>query len=173
MVLVLLLASMGAASSVSGEQPSTDQVKAAFLYNFAKFVEWPPGTFDQNRAVIYLGILAKEPLAGAIESLQGKEVHGRKLMVRRCHGLDDVKKCHIFFASASEKRDLAGIMGSLRGQPLLTVFDELDDFAKIGGIINLTIAEDKIRFSISLNNAEKSGLKISSQLLKLAIRVSN
>ena len=170
---VWLFASLGAVRPASAQEVGPSQVKAAFLYNFAKFVEWPPGTFANGQAAITLCILQREPLAQALESLQGKEVHGRKLVVRRSRDIEELKKCQIFFASASEKPALAKIMGALREAPVLTVTDEVDDFARLGGIINLTRVEDKIRFAISVDNAEKRSLKISSQLLKLAIPASN
>jgi len=155
---------------VAAQEATASQVKAAFLYNFAKFVEWPPGAFAAAPAVITLGILEREPLAAAVEALQGKEVQGRKLVVKRCRNPEELKKCQIFFASAAEKPGLVEIMGTLKGLPILTVTDEVNDFARLGGIINLTRLDDKIRFHIDVNNAERCGLKISSQLLKLAIR---
>ena len=160
---------MGQTPSARAQQAS--QVKAAFLFNFAKFVEWPPGTFANDQAAIILGFSDRDPLAGALEALQGKVVQGRRLEVRRCRRPEDLRRCQIFFASASERAGLPQILSSLRNFPVLTVTDEVDNFAKLGGIINLILAEDKIRFEISLNNARQSGLKISSQLLKLAITV--
>jgi len=165
-----LFTSLGTATPVSGQTANASQVKAAFLYNFAKFVEWPPGAFAANPDVITLGILEREPMAAAVEALQGKEVQGRKLVVKRCRSHEELKKCQVFFASAGEKPALVESMAALKGLPVLTVTDGVDDFARLGGIINLTRLEDKIRFHIDVNNAERCGLKISSQLLKLAIR---
>ena len=165
-----LCLSLGAAAPVFAQGASESQVKAAFLYNFTKFVEWPSGAFTANPDTITLGILEREPLAPALEALQGKEVQGRKLVVKRCRHHEELQKCQIFFASAAEKPRLREIMGALQGLPVLTVTDEVDDFARLGGMINLTRLDDKIRFHIDVNNAAKSGLKISSQLLKLAIR---
>jgi hypothetical protein len=159
-----LCASLGAVPPVSAQEVSASKVKAAFLYNFAKFVEWPPGTFAHDQAVITFCILDGGPLAEAVEALHGKEVQGRKIVVTRSLNVEEIKKCQIFFASASNKPGLTKIIGALRGFPVLTVTDEVDDFAGLGGIINLVRVEDKVRFEISVNNAEKSGLKISSQL---------
>ncbi len=171
-ILVVILSLSGLmAATLTAQAQQASQVKAAFLFNFAKFVEWPPGTFANDQAAIILGVSDRDPLAGALEALQGKVVQGRRLEVRRCRGPEDLRKCQIFFASASERSGLPQIMSSLRNSPVLTVTDEVDNFAKLGGIINLIVAEDKIRFEISLNNARRSGLKISSQLLKLAITV--
>jgi hypothetical protein len=149
------------------------QVKAAFLYNFAKFVEWPPGAFADDRAVITLCLFDRDPLAGALATLQGKVVQGRTLQVRRCRNVGELKGCQIFFASASEQSGLAQAFGVLKGLPVLTVTDTVDNFAKLGGIINLIPVEDKIRFEISVDNARQARLKISSQLLKLANPVNN
>lgn len=156
---------------MTAQAQQANQVKAAFLFNFAKFVEWPPGTFVNDQAAIILGFSDENPLAGALEALQGKMVQGRRLEIRRCRGSEDWRRCQIFFPSSSERSALPQILSSLRNSPVLTVTDEVDNFAKLGGIINLMVAGDKIRFEISLNNARRAGLKISSQLLKLAITV--
>jgi hypothetical protein len=173
LTLGFLCVCLAITSRAPGQEASPSQVKAAFLYNFAKFVEWPPGTFADNRASINLCILKGEPLAQEVVALQGKEVQGRKIIVKQGLGIEEMKKCQIFFGSASENPRLNKIMEVLRCCPVLTITDEVDDFARHGGIINLVRLEDKIGFAISLKNAEKRNLKISSQLLKLAVRVKN
>ena len=171
-ILVVILNLIGLmAETVTAQAQQASQVKAAFLFNFAKFVEWPPGTFTSDQAAIILGFLDRDPMAEALELLQGKIVQGRRLEVRRCRGPEDLRGCQIFFASASERSGLSRILSSLRNFPVLTVTDDVDNSAQLGAIINLTVAEGKIRFTISLINARRSGLKISSQLLKLAITV--
>jgi hypothetical protein len=169
--IFLLIALVGQAPAARAQQ--ADQVKAAFLFNFAKFVEWPSGTFANDRAAIILGVPDRDPLAAALETLQGKMVQGRRLEIRRCREPEDFSRCQIFFASASEKARLPQILGSLRKSPVLTVTDNVNNFAKLGGIINLIIVDDKIHFEICEDNARQSGLKISSQLLKLAKLVNN
>jgi hypothetical protein len=170
LVVWWLFVSLGATTPVAAQEASASQVKAAFLYNFAKFVEWPPAAFAAAPGNITLGILEREPMAAALEALQGKEVQGRKLVVKRCRNLEELKNSQIFFASAAGKPGLREIMAALRGLPVLTVTDEVDDFARLGVIINLTRLDDKIRFGIDMPNAKRCGLKISSQLLKLALR---
>jgi hypothetical protein len=167
--IFLLFAFVGQTPAARAQQEG--QVKAAFLFNFAKFVEWPPGTFAIDQAAIILGFPEREPMAGALDALQGKMVQGRRLEVRHCRGPQDYRGCQIIFMSALGKAELSQILGSLRNTPVLTVTDEVDNFAKMGGIINFIVAGEKIRFEISNNNARRSGLKISSQLLKLAINV--
>ena len=168
-VLLSLFSLMAETTAAQTQQAS--QVKAAFLFNFAKFVEWPPGTFTSDQAAIILGFSDRDPMAEGLEALQGKIVQGRRLEVRRYRGPEDLRRCQIFFASASERSGLPQVLSSLRNSPVLTVTDEADNFDKLGAIINLIVVEDKIRFKISLSNARRSGLKISSQLLKLAITV--
>lgn len=171
-IAVLLSAFLGVRPSASEQEASASRVKAAFLYNFAKFVEWPPGTFAPDRKEINFCIMEQEPMAEAVEALQGKVVQGRRIVVKRCRRVEEVINCQVFFASVADK-SLAKIIGALKNYPVLTVTDENDDFTKIGGIINLTIVENKVRFCIAANNAERCGLKISSQLLKLALQVKN
>ena len=170
LVIILSLSAL-IAETITAQAQQASQVKSAFLFNFAKFVEWPPGTFANDQAAIILGFSDRDPMAEALEALQGKAVQGRRLEIRRYRGPEELRRCQIFFASASEKSRLPQILGTLRNSPVLTVTDEVDNFAKLGGIINLIVAGDKIRFEISLNNARRAGLKISSQLLKLAITV--
>jgi hypothetical protein len=170
-LVVIFSLSVLMAETITAQAQQASQVKAAFLFNFAKFVEWPPGTFANDQAAIILGFSDRDPLAEALETLQGKVVQGRRLETKRCRSPEDFRRCQILFASASERSGLPQILSSLRTSPVLTVTDEVDNFAKLGGIINLIRVEDKIRFEISLNNARRSGLKISSQLMKLAITV--
>jgi len=171
-IVLLWLATLAGEVRLARAQEA-QQVKAAILYNFAKFVEWPPGTFADDRAAITLCLFDRDPLAGAMAALQGKVIQGRTLLVRRCHSIAELKGCQIFFASASEKAELAQAAAVLRDMPVLTVTDSVDNFANLGGIINLIPVEDKIRFEISVRNARQSRLKISSQLLKLANSVSD
>jgi hypothetical protein len=161
------------AKAAPAQVQQASQVKAAFLYNFAKFIEWPPGTFADDRAALTLGFFDGDPMAEALESLQGKVVHGRELKVTRRRNIEGVKECQIFFISAARQARVPQILGALKNSPVLTVTDGVDNFAKLGGIINLISIDDKIHFEICLDNAKQSGLNISSQLLKLAKLVNN
>jgi hypothetical protein len=170
-LIILGLGALMSQAALAQNQPA-DQVKAAFLFNFVKFIEWPPGTFADDRAAIILGFLHGDPLAGALEALRGKVVQNRPLEIKPCRALDEVKQCQIFFASASTGA-LPQVLRALKNSPVLTVTDGVDNFAKLGGIINLIIVEDKVRFEICVDNARQSRLTISSQLLKLAKLVNN
>lgn len=143
------------------------RVKAAFLYNFAKFVEWPATAFESSAAPVSICILGNDPFGDAIEVIRTKTVGGRKLDVRRLSGLNGLPHCHILFISASEGDRLAEILKLIRKRDILTVAD-MKGFARAGGIINLVRKNETIQFEINLDAVERTDLKISSQLLKLA-----
>jgi len=161
------------------------RVKAAFLYNFVKFVDWPAEeTADVSQPII-IGILGADPFGDAFEPAKNAHVKGRKISVERFKSfeemrkdasqaesllhnqIDAIRKCHLLFICSSEKWHLEEIIESLKGAPVLTI-SELDDFAKSGGIIELMMEDGKVRFGVNLRVAEKADLKIRSQLLRLA-----
>ena len=147
--------------------PSEYQIKAAFLYNFAKFVDWPAKALPGASTSITLCILGEDPFGTDLEQiLDGKTVNGKSIVIKRFRGIRGLEGCHILFISSSERHHLPEILGALRGASMLTV-GETERFAKLGGIINFTIEENKVRFEINVDAAERAGLKISSRLLKL------
>ena len=147
--------------------PHEYTVKAAFLYNFAKFVEWPDDAFLNDRCSIVLGIFGEDPFGRALDSIKRKTVGARKLVIERSQTLEDLKKCHLIFISRSEKNDLDKIIAQLKDLNVLTVSD-IEGFALKGGVIGLFTAGNKIRFEINVDSAKRNGLQISSKLLKLA-----
>ncbi len=161
---VLLAACLSAQAQAPA--PTEYQVKAAFLYNFGKFVEWPPGTLaDSSFAICVLG---DDPFGPALDQvIEGKSVHGKKLVAHRLGRIEEAGKCHVLFVSSSENGRLSQVLTSLRGRRVLTVGDT-EGFAHRGGIINFRLVENKVRFEINLDAAERAGLTVSSQLLKLA-----
>jgi len=144
------------------------EVKAAFLYNFAKFVEWPEGAFPGTKDPLMLCVVGDEDFAKSVaETVKGRTVHGRSLLV---HYVDDpsvLDGCHLLFVGQVENDDLARILHSIDGSSVLTV-SEASGFVDDGGIIRLFVAEGKVRFEINAGAAEQARLKVSSQLLKLA-----
>lgn len=153
-------------------QPSEYELKAAFLYNFAKFVEWPPGTFPQSSSPFVIGILGENPFADDLKkTVAGKKILEHPISVVAFSTLAEATNCHILFISNSEKSRLGAIFKSLRGAPVLTV-GENDQFTEAGGMINFVREANKIRFQINDESAKGARLKISSKLLSLAIRSS-
>jgi hypothetical protein len=142
-------------------------VKAAFLYNFAKFVDWPGGSLPENSSVLNLCVMENSPLGMAVESVQGNTVKGRKIVVNYINKPRDTSSCQIIFVGSSDKKHMRTLLNSVSGKNVLTV-GELEGFAKRGGIINFIIVDNKVSFEINVDAAKRAGLTISSQLLKLA-----
>jgi hypothetical protein len=163
---VLLLA--GAPSQAADRAPTEDEVKAAFLYSFAKFIEWPPDAFPGSGAPFVITTLGDDAFAEILDAaLRGKTIRDRRLSVRRVARAEDVDASHILFIGDSEAEQLARILKQLDGAAILTVGD-MDHFAERGGVVNFRTENNRVRFEINLAAAEKARLKISSQLLKLA-----
>ncbi|MBI1747845.1 MAG: YfiR family protein [Acidobacteria bacterium] len=172
LLLLMSLVGDGAARAAEalGSSPvaSEYQVKAAFLYNFAKFIEWPDEAFTGAGAPIVFGIIGEDPFGRLLDqAVKGKSIRGREFVVKRLRGSQDAGICHILFISASEKKHVSQILERLKGAPVVTV-SELDHFAQAGGIINFFVEENKVRFEINIDAAERAKLKISSKLLALS-----
>jgi hypothetical protein len=146
--------------------PTEYEVKAAYLCNFAEFVEWPGS--DGKESAVTIGILGDDPFGTALEEIaKNRAVQTKTLAVKRLSRIDDALSCQIVYVSTSEGRNLAQILRSLATASVLTVSD-IERFAEHGGIIGFTIEERRVRFEINLQAAERAGLRISSRLLKLA-----
>ena len=147
--------------------PSENEVKAAYLYNFAKFVYWPETAFKDEHSPIVIGILGNDPFGAVLEeTLAGKKVGGRKFEVKRFKWVQDLERCNILYISSSEKQDLEKILEKIKGWGVLTVSDT-EGFAERGVILNLVKKLDKIRFKVNMDAAKDSRIKISSTLLQL------
>lgn len=168
MIATVLVITNGLPKS-HAESPSAQeyQIKAAFLYNFAKFIEWPQAAFAPNDAGLNLCLLGEDPFGAALKSIRGKTVRGKELVIKQFAAAENLEKCHILFISVSEKKRLPQIFNALKNSPVLTVGD-MAQFAQAGGIINFIIVENKVRFEINVGAAQQANLKISSDLLRLA-----
>jgi hypothetical protein len=146
------------------------EVKAAFLYNFAKFVEWPPEAFPAPSAPLTFCVYGEGPAGAGLEAslealIRGETLNGRLLVVRHLRSLQQARECQVLFLG--ENGRAAEALAALGGASVLTV-GEGEDFLEDGGTIRLFLQQNKIRFDINLEAAEKSSLKISSKLLRLA-----
>jgi hypothetical protein len=151
-------------------RPTEYQLKAAFLFNFAKFVEWPPEAFTGSNSPMVICVLGPSPFGSDLaQTIQGKSVNGRPLNVQEVRSASEARKCHILFISAPEQKKLPEIFESLRGSSVLTV-SETERFTEAGGMINFVSQDNKIRFQINDKAARSAGLKISSKLLSLALK---
>ena len=150
------------------ELPGEYEVKAAFLYNFAKFVEWPAETYSSPTAPIRLCVLGEDPFGRILDHVvQGKSINGRTLTILRSRQVRELRACHILFIGASEQNRLPGIFAALQGSSALSVGDT-EQFAQSGGAIQFTLQDNRVRFTINLAASERARLKISSKLLSLA-----
>lgn len=145
----------------------TYQVKAAFIYNFTKFVEWPAHVFANTPAHVLLCIPDETVIRQAFASLEGKNVQGRRLLLKPLLTFDDIKACHILFMRVTPHDDSSEKLRVLQYVPVLTI-GEGENMLPYGGIIHFLIVEDKIRFVINAEAARQAGLSISSKLLQLA-----
>jgi hypothetical protein len=158
-----LLAVLCTASAATADPPSEAAVKAAFVYNFAKFVEWPAHSSAQNAMTLCVAGTRPE-LAASLAELAGKTVQGHPLAVKSNVGAADLDACHVLFLG-NDARPLAG---QARGRAGLLTVSDVPGFAQSGGMIGLFNEGDRIRFEINPRSAEAAGLKVSSQLMKLA-----
>ena len=144
------------------------QVKAAFLYNFTKFTNWPPSAFQSATAPLVIGILGQDPFGQTMDNVvRGETVGERSLVVKRLRADDDLRSCHVLFISRSEKERLPAVLSRLKGSPVLSV-SELNGSAEQGGMVNFLLANKTVKMEINQAAAEQAGLQISAKLLKLA-----
>ena len=150
-----------------GATVSENELKAAFLYNFTKFVEWPATSFPSTNAPIQFAVFGDEEFSAKLKSLLvGKTAHGRAFEVKTLTNPQEAKNFHIVFVGSSEKR-LAMILDATKKLPILTI-GESDEFLDLGGIINLVFEEAQLGFEVNAEAAERNKLVISSKLLRLA-----
>jgi len=153
------------------------QHKALYLFNFAKYTEWPKQAFADDNAPFLLGILGTDPFHADIDIIKGKTIKGRKLVIRYFHFVQEVTNCHLLFICASETNNLAQILQAVEHLSILTI-SEADGFIEHSGMINL-VAEQKtagsqvVAFEINQAAAEKANLRLDTQLLKLARRTKS
>ncbi len=167
-LLVATLAAVATPRALAQSAVPEDEAKAAFIYNFAKFVEWPDEAFASGDAFI-VGVVGDDPFAGVLDRvLRGKVVRDRPLAVRRIARAADVAGCHVIFVG--EGRQLPDLLQALAARPVLTV-GAREEFATQGGMIGFLVEDQRLRFEVNLDAAERANLRISSQLLKLATRV--
>lgn len=151
-------------------RPTESQVKAAYVFNFGKFVNWQ-GAQVETQDSFKICILGKDPLGAVLEStVAGEQIGGKKITVERISKLPDDPVCSVMFISAAEASHVEAILAAARPLNVLTVSD-MPHFAERGGMIGLVMQQDKIRFEVNRFAAEQSHLALSSELLKVATRV--
>lgn len=176
-VVMLALTGSAAAGQSASEATGADDggaapkreylIKAAILYNFAKFTRWPAAAFASADAPLELCVIGVDPFGEALATIDGKRVGERKLRTRLIADAAQVARCHLLFVSASETERLGDVLAAADGAAVLTVAD-LPEFARAGGIIALKVVEDRTRFDVNRSAADRAGLTLSAKLLRLA-----
>lgn len=167
LLVLALLVDPSPAGAVASAGPSEQEVKAAFVYQFTRFVEWPPSKGPSPSEFVVAVMDAEQFGAVAERALQGKSARDLPVTVRRISTLGEAPTARILFVGSGDAPRLAQILESVEGSGILTVGDSLD-FAERGGMIGFRIVDNRVRFDINVEEASRSGLKISSEVLKLA-----
>jgi hypothetical protein len=168
--LTWLLLFAAAGQTHAQAPPSEAQLKAAFIFNFAKFTEWPSNSFAEPASPIVIGVLGRSAISAALtDTVRGKTINSRPLVVQEFSSAAEATNCHVLFIASSHQDPLPKTLAALGSSSVLTI-GETDAFADAGGTIGFFTAENKIRFQINNQAARKAGLTISAKLLSLASR---
>lgn len=166
--LILLLLSQQLQPAVApADSYASQDVKVAFIYNFAKFVNWPE---TDDTAPLVIGILGQDPFGPALLKIKNKTVHGKALEIRAVRTLEEARDCQLLFICQSESNRLRRWLGNLKDQPILTVSD-INGFAGQGGMLELGEIGQRIQFFVNLDRITAAQLHVDAQLLKLAAKV--
>jgi hypothetical protein len=186
-LIAISLSAKGQSAKPTDVQTSQDleyKVKAAFLYNFIKFVNWPDETDSDSKKIMTFGIIGKNTFGNAFEPVNDKKTKEQEVVVKYFNSFselqknndnlskaaEELSKCQLLFICSSETDNLANILNIVKNKNILTV-GETKDFLKAGGIINFLLEDNKVRFEINLLAAKEAKLTIRSQLLRLAQKV--
>jgi YfiR/HmsC-like len=157
--------------SGTGEASLEYQVKAAYLLNFTRYVEWPSAALDAPDVPMRICVLGRDPFGPVLDAtVQGKVSQGRSLTVTRIQSPREASACHVVFVSRETWREQRVLLQSLRTEGLLTV-GETEEFAQEGGVISFVILEEAVRFVVNAEARDRAGLRISSRMLSLAAAV--
>jgi hypothetical protein len=160
------------AASCRAQSATEYQVKAAYLFNFLKFVEWPDASPGDAQSKWVIGIVGSTPVGDELSKLvESKSVLGRELQVKTFQAADNLRACNILFISDTEKKRLPAILAALRGSSVMTVAD-MDHFIDAGGMVQFVVEDARVRISIDVGATGRARLKISSKLLALARTVT-
>lgn len=148
------------------------EVKAAFIYNFARYVEWPSSAFAGPSDPIRLCIFGDDPFGEIVDrTLRGKTVAQHPFVVLRIEEIEETRGCHIVFVSRTESERLDAVLAVVHDRPVMTIVD-VEGAVQRGAILNFALRDGRVRFAVNTGSAQRSGLSLSSQLVKLAIAVA-
>jgi hypothetical protein len=170
-VLAAALVLLSAGPRALAQDPIENEVRAVYLYNFARFIEWPAAAFPAADTPIRICVQGSDPFGATLDRVvTGEAVNGRPIQAVRLTPNQTRVGCHILYVAASENGRLSQVLTSLRGRPTLTV-GEHQNFLRAGGMIRFRRLENRVRFDINLDTLEQGGLRVSSRLLAVAADV--
>lgn len=175
LILVMIVAVSAMSAQATAAAGKEYQIKAAFIYNFIKFIQWPEEESDQRES-IKIAIIGEDPFGSSFDPIIQKTVKNKKIELVKFDSFEDIEDkqllydCQVVFVCKSEERNLSRIFESLNGRAILTI-SEIDDFADNGGMIGFKNNNNKVSFEINIRTMKAVNIKASSQLLKLALRV--
>jgi preprotein translocase subunit Sec61beta len=167
---VALLLSVAVSTGLAAQTPASAdyQTKAAFLFNFTQFVEWPAAAFRSEQAPLVIGVLGEDPFGAYLDAaVAGQTIAGRPVVVQRYRSAAEAVNCHLLFVSSGDPGRIQSSVAAVQGRAVLTVGDTRD-FARLGGMIRFFESDEKVRFQINPDAAREAGLIISCKLLRLA-----
>ena len=169
---LLAIAAWSAPGPAPDEQPQPEYgIKAAFLYKFLSYVEWRPGTFEGVASPIVIGVMSADDIADALRTLTaGRKAGDRPIEIRRLQPTESLADVHVLFVGRPDASRMPRIAPAARTKGILLVTD-FDGALDRGSAINLLVVQNRVRFEVSLEAAEKSGLKLSSRMLAVALSV--
>lgn len=165
-VLSLGLSVLLSGACASGAEATREQIQAAYLYRFLDFVEWPP-TAQAGVGTFCLCVMGDDRLARTLEnSVSGKSISGRPILVRELSDVRQAKQCHLLFLTG-RRQTVASQISELQSEPVLTVSD-VPGFQNDGGMVAFYFKDDRLQFEINVENAKKQGILVSSRLVQLS-----
>jgi len=170
-VLALFAACFAAPRSAHADAADEYRVKAAFLYKFGSYIEWPDGSFLRSDSPLVIGVTGADALADELARIvAGRNVNGRPVSVRRVRAGESIEGLHVLFIGRTDTRRLTEILAAAKGHPVLTV-TESEEALQLGSMINFVVVDDKVRFDVALVPADPGSLRISARLLAVARKV--
>jgi hypothetical protein len=161
----LLLALL--AAPACAQQASEADLKAALIYNFAVFVDWPAGSEHRSDPLFHICVYGREVLGASLGTLEQRTVRGRRIATHRISESGQTRTCDLLFVAAAERRHLSNLLAATQGSAVLTISDA-EAAARTGAMIGLAIEKEKMVFDINTGAARRNGLTISSKLLRLS-----
>lgn len=170
-LIAVLCALLGAAGRASAQDRSLEfPVKAAFLYKFGSFIDWPPGVFPGPKSPVQLCVVGRDPFGGTLDRVvQGQTINTRPIAVKRIDAIGAGSGCHIAFLGGSAEQSVAAAARAVAGAPVLTVADDGSPDERVA--VQFAIRANRVRFRIDQRVAAAAGLNVSSKLLNLAMEV--